>query len=120
MVNFEKIVSFLFKMTNLNLDEMILNYHKVLTDEILYLDSLMRRKSDIGVYVGSTVLLTIIDCNKLITANVGDCRAIMYNDKNEVIPLSFDHKPNNKRELERIKDNHGEVIFDGVWRVRVF
>lgn len=50
-------------------------------------------------------------------ANVGDSRGVMCDAKGKVIPMSFDHKPQQSRELKRIQEAGGFVQFKGVWRV---
>jgi len=47
----------------------------------------------------------------LFTANIGDSRAILITRKSdkEVIELSFDHKPDNKLEKDRILKKGGRV-----------
>lgn len=57
---------------------------------------------------GTTCLLVIIVNNYLITANVGDSRAIMIQDNNAV-SLTIDHKPDLPLEMERIIKRGGEV-----------
>ena len=42
---------------------------------------------------------------------------MMCDNKGNAIPLSFDHKPQQQRERERIKKAGGDVTFNGVWRV---
>ena len=44
-------------------------------------------------FLGTTLLLSILDDSTLWVANVGDSRGVLKNTKGEVIPLSFDHKP---------------------------
>ena len=45
-------------------------------------------------FPGTVLVLAILDESSLYVANVGDCRGVMRNSLGEVIPLSFDHKPN--------------------------
>ena len=49
--------------------------------------------------------------NHIFTANVGDSRAVMYNKKSNwaSFSLSHDQKPENPKELERIKKTGGRV-----------
>ncbi|XP_057336141.1 protein phosphatase 1L [Microplitis mediator] len=95
-----------------------INYQKLLTDEVLAADSLLvdaaKRKMDVA---GSTALIVILDDKKLIVANVGDSRGVMCDNKGNAIPLSFDHKPQQQRERQRINKAGGLVTFNGVWRV---
>lgn len=44
-------------------------------------------------FLGTTALIALIEKNQLIVANVGDSRGVMCDSKGSVIPLSFDHKP---------------------------
>lgn len=66
---------------------------------------------------GSTLLLAILHKTQLVVANVGDSRGVMCDAKGNVIPMSFDHKPQQSRELKRIQKAGGFVQFKGVWRV---
>lgn len=45
--------------------------------------------------IGSTALVALLDSahGQLTVANVGDSRGILCDAKGTVIPLSFDHKP---------------------------
>ena len=73
---------------------------------------------------------------QLAVANLGDSRGILCDSKGTVIPLSFDHKPQqvklscfNKendsrkyldiqlKERKRIQEAGGFIAFNGVWRV---
>lgn len=66
---------------------------------------------------GTTALIAILHGSKLIVANVGDSRGVMYDARGIAIPLSFDHKPQQVRERKRIHDAGGFIAFRGVWRV---
>lgn len=57
-------------------------------------------------------MVILITPEKIYCANCGDSRAILIR-KNEVVPLSTDHKPNNPIELERIRKNYGYVDKNG-------
>ena len=66
-------------------------------------------KSDIDAnFSGTTCVLLFQIGEKLLTANVGDSRAIIVKGK-EAIPLSIDQKPNDENEMKRILKNGGEV-----------
>ena len=56
----------------------------------------------------STFCQLILCGRKLICINIGDSKAILIN-KNEIIPLSHEHKPINEREKERIDNSNGEI-----------
>ena len=66
-------------------------------------------KSDIDAnFSGTTCVIVFQAGTKLITANVGDSRAIIVKG-NDVYPLSIDQKPNSEHELKRILKHGGEV-----------
>lgn len=58
---------------------------------------------------GSTGLCIIVNNNRIIVANTGDCRALM-NRSGKCIELSRDHRPTDPEEMKRIEDNGGKVI----------
>lgn len=95
-----------------------IDYGKLITDEVLATDRLLleaaKKSMDVA---GTTALIAILEKYKLIVANVGDSRGVMCDGKGNVIPLSFDHKPQQMRERKRIKEAGGFVTFNGVWRV---
>lgn len=101
----------------LNSDSSI-NYNRLLTDEVLSADRLLveaaKKSMDIA---GTTALIAILEGSKLVVANVGDSRGVMCDSKGNAIPLSFDHKPQQKRESKRIEEAGGVITFNGVWRV---
>ncbi|XP_053203720.1 protein phosphatase 1L-like [Panonychus citri] len=76
----------------------------------------MKLKNDVS---GTTALVAVnlIKEKTLIVANVGDSRAVLCDRKGNVIPLSFDHKPDQVKEKKRIKDAGGFIQYNGVWRV---
>lgn len=57
---------------------------------------------------GSTIVVVLITPSHVICANAGDSRAIIRQGT-RVMPLSFDHKPSNVTELERIVSAGGFV-----------
>lgn len=57
---------------------------------------------------GSTCIVVIVTPSHIICANAGDSRAILRR-AGKALPLSFDHKPNNAPELERINHAKGFV-----------
>ena len=60
---------------------------------------------------GATCVVVLVTPSHIICANAGDSRAILSKN-NEVLPLSFDHKPSNDVELTRI-ENDGGFVRDG-------
>jgi protein phosphatase 2C family protein 2/3 len=63
---------------------------------------------------GCTAVAALITHDwKLIVANAGDSRAVLCS-KGEAVPLSFDHKPTNAEETNRIVNAGGYVDFGRV------
>ncbi|KAI4466057.1 protein phosphatase 2c [Holotrichia oblita] len=87
-----------------------INYGKLITDEVLATDRLLLEEAKKSMDVaGTTALIAILEGTKLVVANVGDSRGVMCDGKGNVIPLSFDHKPQQMRERKRIKEAGGFV-----------
>lgn len=57
---------------------------------------------------GSTCVVVMVTPSHIICANAGDSRAVLRRN-GKVLPLSFDHKPNNIPELQRINEAGGFV-----------
>ena len=57
---------------------------------------------------GSTCIVALVTPSHIICANAGDSRAILQRG-GKALPLSFDHKPNNAPEMERIQHANGFV-----------
>ncbi|OWZ10984.1 Serine/threonine protein kinase [Phytophthora megakarya] len=71
-----------------------------------------------------TLLLHFGGERRVVSANVGDSRALVWlpngSEKlqhDEVVPLSMDHWPNDPGERSRIESSGGFVNFSGLWRV---
>ncbi|CAB3373634.1 Hypothetical predicted protein [Cloeon dipterum] len=95
-----------------------INYDRLLTDEILLADEqLVAKAKSLFDIAGSTALMAVLEGSRLIVANVGDSRGVMCDHKGNAIPLSFDHKPQQSKERQRIMQAGGLVTFNGVWRV---
>lgn len=95
-----------------------INFGKLITDEVLAADyKLVEKAKQQSNVAGTTALIAIISGTKLTVANVGDSRAVMCDSKGNVIPLSYDHKPQQMREHKRIQEAGGFIAFKGVWRV---
>ena len=63
-------------------------------------------------FSGSTTVSVLMLNDLIISANVGDSRAVMAKFKNNhwtAFPLSLDHKPDEKKEMQRILSNGGRV-----------
>lgn len=61
-------------------------------------------------YCGTTALVVLLQGNRLITANLGDCRAVLCNSSGTARPLSIDHKPSRPEERKRIEAAGGWVV----------
>ena len=61
---------------------------------------------------GCTANVVMIIENMLICANAGDSRAVV-GEGGRAVPLSFDHKPNNKKERDRIYKAGSTVNIEG-------
>ncbi|XP_074266325.1 protein phosphatase 2C 51-like [Silene latifolia] len=61
--------------------------------------------------VGSTALVVVIGKEKIVVANCGDCRAVLFRD-GAPFPLSRDHKPERPDEKERVEAAGGNVVED--------
>ncbi|XP_030383470.1 protein phosphatase 1L isoform X2 [Scaptodrosophila lebanonensis] len=95
-----------------------INFGKLISDEIMSADyKLLEQAKQTTNIAGTTALIAIVQGSKLIVANVGDSRGVMYDSRGIAIPLSFDHKPQQVRERKRIHDAGGFIAFRGVWRV---
>ncbi|XP_032591805.1 protein phosphatase 1L isoform X2 [Drosophila grimshawi] len=95
-----------------------IQFGKLITDEILAADHKLVEQAKLATNIaGTTALIAIVKDSKLIVANVGDSRGVMFDARGIAIPLSFDHKPQQVRERKRIHDAGGFIAFRGVWRV---
>ncbi|XP_066147684.1 probable protein phosphatase 2C T23F11.1 [Euwallacea fornicatus] len=72
-------------------------------DEIMYEEESLKTEQS-----GSTAIVVVIKDNTLFCANIGDSRAIA-GVSGKLEKLSYDHKPNNPEEYERITDAGGWV-----------
>lgn len=63
--------------------------------------------------IGSTALVCLIYKSDLITANCGDCRAILSR-KGQAIQLTVDHRPDNQNERMRIEKSGGFIASNRV------
>ena len=58
---------------------------------------------------GTTACIVLITPTHIICANAGDSRSVLSRNSNIVVPLSFDHKPENEEEEKRIRAAGGYV-----------
>ena len=103
---------------NINLsetDDTNIDFSKLFKDCFLLMDSRLKDNKSIDIELSGTTCVSLLFCNnKIISANVGDSRAIkgQYNSKRNkwnYIPLSRDHKPSDIDEAERIKKSKGII-----------
>ena len=66
-----------------------------MSETFLTLDEEMRSK-DLGMDAGATSCVVLITESKIICANSGDSRAVLFKKGSEAIGLSEDHKPENQ------------------------
>lgn len=95
-----------------------IDYGKIIHDEVVAADRLLvetaKKTMDVA---GTTALIALMEGDHLVVANVGDSRGVMCDSKGNAIPLSFDHKPQQIKERNRIREAGGFISFNGVWRV---
>mmetsp|Transcript_113467 Transcript_113467/g.169738 ORF Transcript_113467/g.169738 Transcript_113467/m.169738 type:complete len:526 (-) Transcript_113467:28-1605(-) len=64
---------------------------------------------DHPIHAGATAIVAVITGRTLTVANAGDSRAVLCRKGGETLPLSFDHKPQQEREMTRISNAGGFV-----------
>ncbi|OHS98577.1 protein phosphatase 2C [Tritrichomonas foetus] len=63
------------------------------------------------VYDGATLALALKSENKIIAVNIGDSRTLIVRKNGTVFPLSYDHKPYERSEMENIREK-GAFVAD--------
>mmetsp|Transcript_23048 Transcript_23048/g.55567 ORF Transcript_23048/g.55567 Transcript_23048/m.55567 type:complete len:407 (+) Transcript_23048:290-1510(+) len=63
---------------------------------------------------GTTAIVVILTPTYIVSANLGDSRAILQRDGQHAVSLSYDHKPYNELEELRIRNAGGVVISGNV------
>ena len=92
-----------------------IDFPKLFKDCFLLMDSKLTNNKSIDIELSGTTCVSLLFCdNRIISANVGDSRAIkgQYNISNKkwgYIALSRDHKPSEKDEAERIHKYKGII-----------
>ncbi|KAL3641865.1 hypothetical protein CASFOL_012680 [Castilleja foliolosa] len=66
--------------------------------------------STVDSYCGTTALTALVIGNNLLTANVGDCRAVLCR-KGDAVQLSQDHRPTCQVERKRVEDLGGKIEY---------
>ena len=70
----------------------------------------LQKNSDIDAnFSGTTCVMVMQVGERILCANVGDSRAIMVKEGNQIIRLSIDQKPDDPEESQRIIENGGEI-----------
>ena len=96
-------------------DDSNIDFTKLFKDCFLLMDSKLNENKSIDIELSGTTCVSLLFCeNRIISANVGDSRAIkgqfnFLQNKWSYIPLSRDHKPSDKDEAERIKQYKGLI-----------
>ena len=103
-------------LANLNeADDSYIDFIKLFKNCFLIMDTKLNDNKNIDIELSGTTCVSLLFCdNRIISANVGDSRAIKgyYNSNKKewnYIALSRDHKPSDKDESERIKNNKGII-----------
>lgn len=73
---------------------------------------ILKKKIGPGSSSGCTAVVALLRGNELYVANAGDSRCVICRD-GKAMDMSFDHKPEDTEELERIRKAGGKVTMDG-------
>lgn len=76
------------------------DYGQALVDTFMKLDNEIKDK-EYGGETGATSCVVYFNDEQIYCANAGDSRGVLYKGTS-VVPLSYDHKPDNDGELRRI------------------
>ena len=86
------------------------NNYDILKRAFRHAERDISKNSDIDAnFSGTTCVMVFQIGEKLICANVGDSRAIMFKGNDNIVPLSIDQKPDDPEESKRIIENGGEI-----------
>lgn len=64
---------------------------------------------DHPIHAGATAIVAVMVGRVLTVANAGDSRAVLCRAGGKTVPLSYDHKPQQEREMTRINRAGGFV-----------
>ncbi len=90
-------------------DRLSYNNYNIIRNVYIKIDEKLKKKDYDSDLSGSTSCTIFIIGKHIICSNLGDSRAILIKKSNEIVNLSNDHKPNNKKEYERIIKKGGEI-----------
>lgn len=108
----QNIISIYSKIQVLNIPERLeLTYKKLEYDFFNYFKALNNLD-----FSGSTACSLILTQNAIYIANTGDSRCIL-SEQGKALALTIDHKPNEKNEYNRIKQNNEHITYTGVYRI---
>ena len=79
-----------------------------ITEEKFKVEQALNEKGEISDSSGSCGIMAMIQNNKVIIANVGDSRLVLFKN-GKVFFSTEDHKPNTETEKKRIKNAGGEI-----------
>ena len=79
-----------------------------ITEEKFKVEQALNEKGEISDSSGSCGIMAMIQNNKIIIANVGDSRLVLFKN-GKVFFFILDHKPNTETEKKRIKNAGGEI-----------
>ena len=79
-----------------------------ITEEKFKVEQALNEKGEISDFSGSCGIMAMIQNNKIIIANVGDSRLVLFKN-GKVFFSTEDHKPNTETEKKRIKNAGGEI-----------
>ena len=79
-----------------------------ITEEKFKVEQALNEKGEISDSSGSCGIMAMIQNNKIIIANVGDSRLVLFKN-GKVFFATEDHKPNTETEKKRIKNAGGEI-----------
>ena len=74
------------------------------------LDNIVRNDASLCTEGGSTAACVLLTPGRVVCANAGDCRAVLFRNNEKVIPLSVDHNPTSHSEVARIEASGATIV----------